>query len=69
MASTRQHTPDTATPDHAVCRCPAGPLIVATFRHGDLADVQRRHWISKGCNLPAEAVDPKQYQGEVTVHG
>jgi len=47
--------------DPAVCRCPTGPLLIATFRGGDLVAVERRHWFGAGCRLGTERLDPADY--------
>jgi len=47
--------------DPTVCRCPTGPLIIATFRKGDLVAVERMHWSKDGCAMGAEHLDPVQY--------
>lgn len=52
-----------AGPDR--CLCPAGPTTVATFRDGDLVDVQKRHLLAHRCGRPTEHIDPRTYQADI----
>ena len=45
------------------CLCRQPPYPVATFVHGDLVSVVRRHWQRDHCPLPAEPVDRNAYWG------
>ena len=47
----------------AVCLCAQPPYPVATFVHGDLVSVVRRHWQRDGCPMPPEPVDRNAYLG------
>jgi hypothetical protein len=61
----RTQPPPAVELDPGACLCPRGPVTVATWRDGDLVDVQRRHLLAHRCGLPIEHLDPRTYQAAI----